>query len=128
VYFLGEVPRKNNFEQGAHKGDDMRDDSAIAIKTSKGAFIISGCSHSGICNMCEYAKQVTGQKLHGAMGGFHLFENDKKAVEGTLNYFKSEKVPHLYPMHCVDFPTMAQFHHAFGCKKYAAGNVISIDI
>ncbi len=35
AYFLGEIPRINNFEIEEYKGDKMLDDSAIAIKTKK---------------------------------------------------------------------------------------------
>jgi hypothetical protein len=31
VFFLGEIPRNNDFENETHKGDSMKDDSAIAI-------------------------------------------------------------------------------------------------
>jgi len=126
MVFLGEIPRKTIFEKGVFEDDKLRDDSAIALKTERGVVVISGCSHAGICNICEYAKHVTGLPLYAVIGGFHLFENDHEAVEGTLDYFQREKTPHLYPMHCVDFPTLAKFHHLFAIKKYSAGDVISL--
>ncbi len=126
MFYLGEIPRVTSFEKGELKNDKMRDDSAIAIKTDKGVVVISGCSHAGICNICEYAKQVTGLPLYAVIGGFHLFEHDQQAVESTLKYFQSEKPAHLFPMHCVDFPTLAKFHHLFDIKKHSAGDVISL--
>ena len=87
VYYLGEIPRINDFEKGMYKNDKMLDDSAIAIKSKKGVIVISGCSHAGICNICEYAKEKTGQKLYAVLGGFHLFENDQKAVNGIIKPF-----------------------------------------
>ena len=124
IFFLGEVPRKTSFEKGKLDTDDLRDDSAIAIKTEKGCVVVTGCSHAGICNICEYAKQVTGQPLYAVVGGFHLFEEDGEAVEGTLDYFQKEKPPHLLPMHCVDFPTLSKFHQLFSTTKYSAGDQI----
>ena len=126
IFFLGEIPRITSFEDGDFDGDNMQDDSAIAIKTEKGVVVISGCSHAGICNICEYAKKVTGLPLYAVIGGFHLFEENKEAVEGTLNYFQMEMPEHLYPMHCVDFPTLSRFHHQFATKKFAAGDIISL--
>ena len=105
----------------------MQDDSAIAIKTSKGVVVISGCSHSGICNICEYAKKVTGQELYGVLGGFHLFQNEPEVVEKTIEYFQKENPKYLYPMHCVDFPTLAKLHNFFECQKYSTGDVIEIE-
>ena len=128
IFYLGEIPRKNDFEKGMYKNDKMLDDSAIAIKTDKGAIVISGCSHAGICNICEYAKEVTGQKLYAVIGGFHLSENDKKTVAKTIDYFQTEKPEFLYPMHCVDFPTLSKFHSVFGIKKVSAGDEIKIDV
>lgn len=127
IYYLGEIPRKTSFEKGRYKDDPILDDSAIAIKTAKGVVVITGCSHSGICNICEYAKEITGQKLHAVLGGFHLFEDNKKAIEGTINYFKSEKPEFLYPMHCVDLSAMSELYHNFNCKKYSSGDVIELD-
>ncbi|MCK5475255.1 MAG: MBL fold metallo-hydrolase [Candidatus Pacebacteria bacterium] len=124
VYYLGEIPRKNNFEKGMYKNDKMLDDSAIAIRSKNGAIVIAGCSHCGICNICEYAKEVTGQKLHAVIGGFHLFQNDQETVDRTIEYFKAEKPEHLYPMHCVDFPTLAKFHLIFGIQKLSTGDEI----
>ena len=124
VVFLGQIPRENDFEAGCTPKDPLLDDSALAIKCEKGVVIVSGCSHAGICNISEYAKKVTGQKLYAVIGGFHLFEKDKKAVDGSLEYFSREKPELLLPMHCVDFPTMTKFYTQFGCKKYAAGDTI----
>ncbi len=130
IFYLGEVPRKNDFEKGEHRGDPMLDDSAIAIKTDKGVVVISGCSHSGICNICEYAKEVTGQNLYAVVGGFHLFDNEpgysERAIEETMKYFQKENPKYLYPMHCVDFPTLAKMHTIFGCEKLCAGDTIEL--
>ncbi|MCP4023395.1 MAG: MBL fold metallo-hydrolase, partial [Desulfobacteraceae bacterium] len=69
IVFLGEIPRRNDFEsKQTHfvdkQGNDyfVPDDSALAIKTDKGLVIVTGCSHSGICNICDHAKKVTDTK------------------------------------------------------------------
>ncbi len=128
IYFLGEIPRINDFEKGMYKDEKMLDDSAIAVESENGVIVITGCSHSGICNICEYAKKITGKKLYAVIGGFHLFDNDQKAVNGTIEYFKAEKPKYLYPMHCVDFPTLARFHTIFGIEKLSTGDEIEIDL
>ncbi len=127
IFYLGEIPRENNFEAGNYKEDKMLDDSAIVIKTKKGAIVITGCSHSGICNICDYAKKVSEQDLYAVIGGFHLFEEDKNAVNNTISYFKSENAKYILPMHCVDFPTMVKFNINFGSKKYSTGDTININ-
>jgi 7,8-dihydropterin-6-yl-methyl-4-(beta-D-ribofuranosyl)aminobenzene 5'-phosphate synthase len=126
IFYLGEIPRKLAFEKGVYKGDPMPDDSAIAIKTDNGAVVITGCSHAGICNICEHAKLVTGQKLYAALGGFHLLGDQPEVTGKTIEYFKQEACEKLFPMHCVDFPNMAQFHAQLGCMKYSAGDTIEL--
>jgi 7,8-dihydropterin-6-yl-methyl-4-(beta-D-ribofuranosyl)aminobenzene 5'-phosphate synthase len=127
IYYLGEIPRKTSFEKGGYNDDPMLDDSAMAIKTTKGAVVITGCSHSGICNICEYAKKITGQKLYAVIGGFHLFDNDKEAIKATINYFSNERSKYLFPMHCVTLPALAEFYRNFGCKKYSSGDIIQLN-
>ncbi len=126
AWFLGEVPRVMGFERGMFEDDAMEDDTALAFRTRKGAVVVSGCSHAGICNICEHAKQVTGQPLHAVIGGFHLMKSENPPIDETIAYFKAEAPELLLPMHCVDFAYQAKFHNVFGCLKYGAGDVIEV--
>jgi 7,8-dihydropterin-6-yl-methyl-4-(beta-D-ribofuranosyl)aminobenzene 5'-phosphate synthase len=126
VFFLGEIPRVTQFEKGRYKKDKMLDDTAIAIKTKKGAIVITGCSHSGICNICQQAKKVTAQPIYAVIGGFHLAEDSPKVVQATIDYFKSEQVQSLFPMHCVDFPTLSKFYNEFKFDKLGAGALLEL--
>ncbi len=126
AFFLGEIPRRNNFEPGCFEDDAMEDDTALAFKTDKGVVVVSGCSHAGICNICEYAKEVTGQPLYAVIGGFHLLAEENPPVAETVDYFKKENPPMLLPMHCVDFSALVAFHNAFGSPKFSAGDVIEL--
>ena len=95
ITYLGEIPTFNDFEKrcaigksiinGKKVDDIIKDDSAIVYKSDKGLFIITGCSHSGICNIIEYAKKVCkDERIYGIIGGFHLFENDYR-LKCTIN-------------------------------------------
>jgi 7,8-dihydropterin-6-yl-methyl-4-(beta-D-ribofuranosyl)aminobenzene 5'-phosphate synthase len=126
ILFLGEIPRTTVFETGAHKGDPMLDDSAIAVKTEDGLFVLTGCSHAGVVNICEHAKQVTGQSIKTVAGGFHLFEDEPIAVGGALDYFKTEKVDNIYPMHCIDPPTFSKFYSEIGAVKFGVGDIFEV--
>ena len=128
TFFLGQIQRSTPFEPGCYKNDDMLEDSAIALKTEKGTVVITGCSHAGICNICEQAKKVTGQVLFAVIGGFHLSEKEPEIVQQTLDYFRREKPDILLPMHCVDFPTLCLFHTLFGSLKYGSGDIIKLEI
>jgi len=126
VWFLGEIPRVTTFEKGAFFDDPMEDDSALAVVTDKGVAVVSGCSHAGICNICEHAKAVTGLPLYAVIGGFHLMKAEDPPLEETIAYFRQEAPKILLPMHCVEFPYMAAFHAALGTPHCGSGEVIKL--
>ena len=126
AFFLGEVPRVTSFERGCFEDDPMRDDTALALKTPEGVVVVSGCSHAGICNICEHAKAVTGQPLHAVLGGFHLLHAEDPPVERTIEYFRAENPRHLMPMHCIDFDIQAKFQTVFGGTRPGSGSLVEI--
>lgn len=116
ILFLGEVPRINDFEakeaigQIDGKDDYVLDDSALAIRTSKGLVIVTGCSHSGICNICEYSiKLFKTDKIYDIIGGFHITKENENRIEPTINYLQDFNIPKLHPCHCIDFETKCKF-------------------
>lgn len=126
AYFLGQIPRVTDFERGMSYDDPMDDDSALAFKTDKGAVVIAGCSHAGICNIATRAKEVTGQHLHAIIGGFHLIKAEDPPVDETIAWLAKEKVERLFPMHCVEFEYLTRFHAAFSMPKLGAGDLIEL--
>lgn len=129
VWFLGEVPRINDFEGEGNIStcldtscdniDYTEDDSGIAIKTDNGLFIMSGCGHSGICNTIEYAKKITGEsRIYGVLGGFHLVvpvygKDDLSQLDDviahTIAYFKTNNVQNAVLGHCIKDPIIDKF-------------------
>ena len=71
--FLGEIPRVTEFESKDPIGtigesgpaDFVLDDSALSYEGKEGLFIITGCSHSGICNIVLQAKNCSGKHYRG---------------------------------------------------------------
>lgn len=131
IIFLGEIPRINNFENKKPVGkqivgkslidDYVMDDTALVYKSEKGIYIITGCSHSGICNIIEYAKQVCkDNRVLGIIGGFHLFEVNKQVNE-TIDYLKHNNVKELYPCHCTSFVVKAEIHKYLPVKEVGVG-------
>ena len=136
IIYLGEIPQLNNFESrytigkkiinGEKIEDSVEEDSAIAYKSEKGLFIITGCSHSGICNIIEYAKRVCDEtKVYGVIGGFHLFENDKK-LQNTIKYFKDNNIELLYPCHCVSLEAKIEIGKQMKVNEVGVG--LELDI
>ena len=149
VYFLGEIPRVIDFEGRGHisttldretaKEDRIEDDSGIAIMTPNGLMIMSGCGHSGICNVIEHAKKVTGEdKIYGVLGGFHfvvpvLDKTDvselDEIVSKTIGYFKENSVQHAFLGHCIkdeiinkfeeELKSITEIHRLFSGADFA---------
>lgn len=132
LWFLGEVPRKNDFEALATKymledgtEDFIMDDSGLAVDTAKGLVVISGCAHSGISNMIEHARRVTGiSKVAAVIGGIHLRAANKQ-TRFTIEYLKSLEGIRVIPSHCTFDPALDLFHKAFGDSEVLAGACLS---
>ena len=101
--------------------DRCLDDSALAYKGENGVYIVTGCSHSGICNIAEYAKQVTGQRrVAGILGGFHLLERDRRSRR-ALEYLEREAVGELWPCHCTGFRVRAEMARTMDIGEVGVG-------
>ena len=131
LYYLGEIPRENDFESQStsfmfENGEDdfVKDDSAMVAIVDKELVVITGCSHSGICNICEWAKNVTGiSKLKAVIGGFHLKNQDRQTME-TIEYFKRNKVEELFPSHCTELPALVSFYNEFNIQQVKTGMIL----
>ena len=134
IIFLGEIPRLNDFEaqtttfiDGKNKPDFVPDDSGLAIILEDGIAVISGCAHSGICNIIERAKSITGiSKVKLLMGGFHLKENNKQ-TQKTIEYLVENNIENIYPSHCTELPALASFHSKFNTLQIKTGMQIKIN-
>lgn len=136
ITFLGEIPSSTGFEKRKSFGiikdkateqeDFVADDSALVYNGGNGLFIITGCSHSGICNIIEHAKRVCKEdRVLGVIGGFHLFEVSEQLSE-TINYFKENQIKELYPCHCVSFAAKAEIHKHIPIHEVGVGLRIEI--
>lgn len=111
LVFLGEIPRRAELgkavtfgsllQKGKLQTDHIVDDSALAYCTNKGLVILAGCAHSGICNIIEYARKVTGEtRVHGVIGGFHLHSASQSAISEVADYFTAAKIHVVHGCHC----------------------------
>lgn len=112
---------------GRRADDFLLDDTAMAIRTGEGIFIITGCSHSGICNIVEQAKKVFDtQKIAGIIGGFHLFKTDER-LERTIDYLCGLAAPHMYPCHCVSLKAKAEMMKRMDVKEVGVGLALEME-
>ncbi|MDB4334869.1 MBL fold metallo-hydrolase [bacterium] len=128
IFFLGEIPRTLEFESQTTPfvdeygvADFVPDDSALAIIKDQSLIVVTGCSHSGVCNIIEYAKKVTGvSKVKAVIGGFHL-KFDNQQTQQTIQYLKEEGLEQIYPSHCTELPALAAFYSSFSIKQLKTG-------
>lgn len=134
IIFLGEIPRIFHFEKKPSsfidqdgQPDQIIDDSGLAIIDKNEIVIVSGCAHSGICNMVEHAKNVTGlNKVKAVIGGFHLNKNNAQTKE-TIKYFKRNQITNIYPAHCTELPALSAFYDEFKFNQLKAGMILNFE-
>jgi len=132
VFFLGEIPRKNDFESQltsfideSGNPDFIPDDSALAIISDTKLAVISGCAHAGIVNIVEYAREVSQiHELKLVIGGFHL-KHKNLQTEKTVEFFEKNRPEILIPSHCTDLPALSMFHDKFKSPLLKTGDVIN---
>ncbi len=128
IVYLGGIPRMNDFESLTTpfedengNGDFVPDDSALAIVENDRLVIVTGCSHSGICNITDYAMKVTGmKKVKAILGGFHL-KGDDLQTKKTIQHLKQLNIECVYPSHCTELPALADFYNEFGIRQVKTG-------
>lgn len=143
LIFLARIPRLNDFEcQNSFCGDKVLlpsgqieddfcfDDSALIYKSSDGVVVITGCSHSGICNIVRYAKQIAGEKwgvsaIKSVIGGLHLIDMPSSFLEKTSGLLKEYGVSEICPCHCTDLAAKIALAKAgFQVKEVNSGSAM----
>ena len=117
LFYLGAIPRvfPDQQDSALRQGEDGPD------LGREGVYVITGCSHSGIANIIEQAKKVTGQsRVMGVIGGFHLRELDDRS-RGAIAYLKREDIPHLYPCHCTALSVKAAMGNEMHIEEVGVG-------
>ena len=137
--FLGEIPRVTEFESKepigtlgeAGPADFVLDDSALSYEGKDGIFVVTGCSHSGICNIVLQALSCWekngddnknccckghAQEVNGEQENSNNCSNEKsitgiiggfhlleknRQLEETIHFLAQNTKGMLYPCHCV---------------------------
>lgn len=134
LYFLGEIKRTTNFEDRPvgyktryNIPDQLKDDSALVYKTRDGLFIITACSHSGICNIINHAKETFNEtRILGIIGGFHLLENNDQ-LDKTIEFMKHEDIKELWPSHCVSLYAKHRMYEVTTVHQVGVGLELTIN-
>ena len=110
--------------EAGEQPDYVIDDSAMVYKSEKGLIIITGCSHAGICNIIEYAKQTCDEEMVlDIIGGFHLQNANRQLLEQTVKYLQANKIQNIHPCHCVDLPAKVELGKVFLLEEIGVGSI-----
>jgi 7,8-dihydropterin-6-yl-methyl-4-(beta-D-ribofuranosyl)aminobenzene 5'-phosphate synthase len=125
ILFLGQIPRRTDFEKGApnlccekdgvEMPDSFEDDTALVMHLKdKGLVVLSGCAHAGIINTVHHAREVTGvAQVHAVMGGFHLSGPGKQdLIRRTVAAMADIAPDYVIPTHCTGREAVRAFEQA----------------
>ncbi len=135
LVYLGEIPRVTAFEAKKPLGsvvtdkgetpDFLMDDSALVYRSGEGLVIITGCSHSGICNIVEYAKRIMKEdRILDIIGGLHLSKPSKTQLSGTLDYISELKPLKMHACHCTDLQSKIALANVANLIEVGSGMVL----
>lgn len=88
-------------------------EQSIVIKSDKGLVVIVGCSHPGILEIVERAKQIFNLPVYGVIGGFHLMHSKAEDIRVIAKKLKNEGVEMVAPTHCAGWRAERIFKNVF---------------
>ncbi len=138
LLYAGEIPRFHSFEppekgrmkirNGIKEPDLMQDDSALIYRSTAGLVIITGCAHSGICNIISYAEEICKEtRIEAIIGGLHLSTASDERIDKTIQFLMQHQVHNFYPCHCTGFEATLAFAEKLPVKYCGCGTVLSFD-
>ena len=89
-------------------------EQSLALRTSKGIVVITGCAHNGIVNILEKAKEsFPGEAIYLALGGFHMLRQTDNEISGIINKIFKMGVVNVAPSHCSGDNAREMFKDAY---------------
>ena len=96
-------------------------EQALAIETSKGLVVITGCAHPGVNTLVRRAIEVTGEDVYLVLGGFHLGSASEGKVSTILDDLQAMGVQKVAPSHCTGERATRMFAERYGDDFIASG-------
>jgi len=137
IAITGQIPRINDFEDiggaffindNCQDPDELLDDQALFIESTKGLIVVLGCAHAGIVNTLDYISKLTGRnEVYAVIGGMHLLNASQMRIGNTIDTFKKYRIQKVIPLHCTGHKAMEDFKHALEnkCLFLGAGGQIN---
>ena len=125
VTTTGEIQRLTRFERIPGKRyiivgrkpqrDYIFDDQALIVNVHRqGAWVLTGCAHSGIINTLKRVESIAPSlPIHAIIGGFHLVSKREDEIRPIVEALKSYEPRLVSPCHCTGFRATKMFWDAF---------------
>lgn len=112
-------------EDGVVREDSFSDELNLAIETSDGLYVISGCAHKGVINILREAQEVTGvNKIHTFIGGMHLNFANEKQIQNVLLELKKFNISRYVVGHCTGFEAITMMKAIMGTETEIVNNYV----
>jgi 7,8-dihydropterin-6-yl-methyl-4-(beta-D-ribofuranosyl)aminobenzene 5'-phosphate synthase len=99
--------------RGLHEDKDIYE-QFLVVKGERGISLICGCSHPGILTAVKKVKSMfPGDKIYSVLGGFHLMEEDRRAIKYIVGQMKKLGVEKVGPSHCSGFEAGLLFKEVY---------------
>ena len=134
--WMGEIPRTveesravgTRISGGKEEDDNCLDDSALVYEGSGGLVIITGCSHSGICNIIDYARRLTGEeRVADVIGGFHMLNMSADRMNAVTERLRQNPPLLMHPCHCTDLKAKIALSQAVPIEEVGVGLELEYD-
>jgi 7,8-dihydropterin-6-yl-methyl-4-(beta-D-ribofuranosyl)aminobenzene 5'-phosphate synthase len=89
-------------------------EQSLAIKTSKGILVVTGCSHPGVGTILDASAQYG--KVYGIIGGFH----------GFRDFTRLDGLSLICPCHCTQHKS--ELRHLFPEQYVACGAGLEVEL
>ncbi len=106
--------------------DEFDHELAMALPVQDGLVLLTGCAHSGICNMILAAEERLGRPVTAVLGGTHLKASGPERAMDTIRFFNDRPALKTAAVcHCTGAPALQLFSEH--CRAYTpcgAGTVL----
>jgi 7,8-dihydropterin-6-yl-methyl-4-(beta-D-ribofuranosyl)aminobenzene 5'-phosphate synthase len=110
----------NNVYLSGILGEKIEEQS-LAINTSKGLVVITGCSHPGIIEILKHFKSSLNKEIYMVFGGFHLMRKNDVEMAQIIQEMKHLGVKKCGATHCTGDHQIELFKEAFGDNYVSMG-------
>ena len=100
-------PRFKILKNGSFVNDPFDDEVLVALDTPEGLVVLLGCSHPGMKNMLDTARNLLEKPLYAVLGGTHLVEAKEKSFKLSLDYLNDKEIKVVGVSHCTGEKAMS---------------------